>query len=68
MTGIQSSELTLKQIWEGLVESGHDPVRQLTNYLMSGDPTYLPARARPLATGVYRDDLIEVLVSSYFAR
>ena len=46
---------------------GQDPVTQLTGYLITEDPTYLPecGRARALARYIGRDKLMERLIEEY---
>ena len=46
---------------------GQDPVTQLTGYLITEDPTYLPecGRARALARHIGRDKLMERLIEEY---
>lgn len=46
---------------------GQDPVTQLTGYLITEDPTYLPecTRARALARHIGRDKLMEILIEEY---
>lgn len=50
-----------------LTEGGFDPVVQLTGYLMSEDPTYLPedTEARAIVRRVGRDKLLETLIELY---
>ncbi len=50
-----------------LVEAGYDPVTQLTAYLISDDPTYLPedTEARAIARRIGRDKLLEALLIFY---
>ena len=46
---------------------GQNPVTQLTGYLITDDPTYLPecCHARALARRVGRDKLLELLIEEY---
>ena len=46
---------------------GQDPITQLTGYLVTEDPTYLPecGRARALARHIGRDKLMELLIAEY---
>ncbi len=46
---------------------GQNPITQLTGYLITEDPTYLPecARARALARHIGRDKLMELLIEEY---
>ena len=47
--------------------SGQDPVTQLSGYLITDDPTYLPegTHARAIARRVGRDKLLETLIELY---
>lgn len=57
----------LEKMWVELVNSGvANPRDRLVGYLLTGDPTYLAPHSRGIATGVWRDELIEVLVRAYF--
>ena len=54
-------------ITRSLEDAGYDPVTQMTAYLISDDPTYLPeeTEARTLAHRVGRDKLLETLLTFY---
>lgn len=53
-----------------LVENHMDPVLQLSGYLISEDPTYLPegTDARSIARRIGRDGLLSALIGSYIDR
>jgi uncharacterized protein (UPF0297 family) len=57
----------LKHVYKALEEKGYSPLNQLTGYLISGDPTYITTHndARRMIRKVFRDKLIEELISSY---
>lgn len=46
---------------------GQDPVTQLSGFLITDDPTYLPdfAHARGMADQIGRDKLLETLIAAY---
>ena len=57
----------LNQVYNALKEGGYDANRQLRDYLISGDPTYISvASARALIAGISREELISALLGSYF--
>ena len=57
----------LAQVYNILKEKGHNPVNQITEYILSGDPIYITSykNARTLISKVERDEILEELVSSY---
>ena len=57
----------LLQIYNALLESGYDPIRQITGYLISEDPTYIPdyRNARALIAMVDRELLLSTLIRDY---
>ena len=57
----------LAQVYSILKEKGHNPVNQITEYILSGDPIYITSykNARTLISKVERDEILEELVSSY---
>lgn len=60
-------EDVLKKVYGALTEKGYDPINQMVGYIISGDPTYITSHknARSLIMKVERDEILEVLVSSY---
>ncbi len=58
----------IAQVYAILKEKGHNPVNQLVEYLLSGDPIYITSfkNARTLINRVERDELLEEIISSYF--
>ena len=61
---------TLLQIYNALVESGYDPIRQITGYLISEDPTYIPdyKNARKQISEIDRELLISILIRNYLTK
>ena len=59
----------LETLIRAMEASGQDPVTQLAGYLITEDPTYLPAccHARALARSIGRDRLMELLIEEYMA-
>ena len=57
----------LKDVYEALTEKGYNPVNQIVDYIMSGDPTYITSHknARSLIMKVERDEILEVLFENY---
>ena len=57
----------LLAIYRALREKGYDPVRQIANFLLSGEPTYITAHrnARSIAQKLERDEVIEELLRFY---
>lgn len=62
-----STREVLVTVYNALLEKGYNPVNQLTGYLLSGDPAFIPRHnnARSLIRKCERDELIEELVRSY---
>ena len=60
-------EASLNEIIDTIRHSGQDPVIQLSGYLITEDPTYLPegTNARALARRVGRDKLLATLIELY---
>ena len=63
----ENQKKILLQISAALIESGYDPVRQITGYLVSEDPTYIPdyKNARALISEIDRESLISILIRNY---
>ena len=61
------SRQALDELFRIMWEEGMDPVVQLAGYLVTEDPTYLPAQhhARGLARRVGRDKLLRALIEQY---
>lgn len=58
------TEAILTEVYNALLERGYDPIKQLTGYLMSGDPGYISSYkdARKKITGIDRSKIIEYLL------
>ena len=63
----EDSRLSLTELIAIIRESGQDPVTQLSGYLITEDPIYLPegTEARAIARRVGRDKLLETLIDLY---
>ena len=63
---ISVSEVILR-VYQALVERGYNPVNQIVEYIMSGDPTYITSHnnARSLIMKVERDEILEELMRNY---
>lgn len=57
----------LTKVYNSLKEGGYNPIAQISNYLLSGDPTYVTDvdGARALICSVPREQLLAELVGSY---
>ncbi len=62
-----SCESSLSTLIAIIRDSGQDPVTQLSGYLITEDPIYLPegTQARAIARRVGRDQLLETLIELY---
>ncbi|MDE6833930.1 MAG: IreB family regulatory phosphoprotein [Ruminococcus sp.] len=54
-------------IYDALMQKGYNPISQIVGYILSEDPTYITTynNARNLIRHIDRDELLNVLVSSY---
>lgn len=57
----------LTTIYDALTQKGYNPINQIVGYILSEDPTYITTynNARNLIRHIDRDELLQVLVSSY---
>ena len=64
-----SNEAALSELIDAIRHSGQDPVTQLSGYLITEDPTYLPegTNARAIARRVGRDKLLATLIELYLS-
>lgn len=67
-----SGETSLTELIAAIRDCGQDPVTQLSGYLITEDPTYLPegvtargVNARGIARRVGRDKLLATLIELY---
>lgn len=60
----------LVQVHEALRQRGHDPVKQMVGYLLSGDPAYITEHsgARTTITELERDHLLGKLVAFFLEK
>lgn len=69
ITAIEEKNIkeTLKKIVEDLNEIGYDPVKQITGYLISGDPGYISSykECRTRILELNRNSVIEIMIESY---
>lgn len=57
----------LVELKELLLRDGYDPIAQLTGYLQTGDPTYLPpGQGRKIVAHLEHDKLLQTVVASFF--
>lgn len=68
---INNTELAkaiLDKVYLALEERGYDPLGQIANFLMTGEPTFITnhKKARSLIMKVDRETLLEVLLTNYF--
>ena len=61
---------TLETVYKALEEKGYNPINQIVEYLISGDPAYIPRYndARNLIRKHERDEIIEELVRNYLGK
>lgn len=57
-------KVTLQEVCKSLKEKGYDPMKQLTGYLLSGDPGYISSyqNAREKITNLERAEIIVYLL------
>lgn len=57
----------LAKVYAALEEKGYNPVSQIREYIMSGEPLFITSHngARATITKCERDELVEELVKSY---
>lgn len=59
----------LTTVYDALQEKGYNPINQIVGYILSEDPTYVTNynNARALIRKLDRDELLQVLLTSYLA-
>lgn len=64
----QDIRAELKAIREAIIKSGGDPAKQLSGYILSEDPIYIPQTdgARNIIRKLERDDILTELINEYF--
>ena len=57
----------LNVVYNALKEKGYDPIRQISGYITSGDPSYITSYkgARALIDKVARYEILEVVLGDY---
>ena len=70
MSNMQTPEerrALLRTVQNALLEQNYDPIRQITGYLITEDPTYIPdhKNARALIAGLDREELLADLLRLY---
>lgn len=57
----------LTTVYDALQEKGYNPINQIVGYILSEDPTYVTNynNARALIRKLDRDELLQVLLTSY---
>lgn len=63
----ESRREMLRMIYDALSEQNYDPIRQLSGYILSNDPTYIPdhKNARTMIAEIAPADLLHDLLSNY---
>lgn len=64
-----SARQALLLIYQALRERGYDPIQQITNFLLTGEPTYITAHknARSIAQKLERDEILAELLQFYLS-
>ncbi len=64
------SQTVLLRVYRALQEKGYDPIGQISQYLLSGEPTYITGHqnARALMTRLERDEVISELVRAFITQ
>ncbi|TCP21164.1 uncharacterized protein (UPF0297 family) [Scopulibacillus darangshiensis] len=57
----------ISDVYDALQEKGYNPINQMTGYLLSGDPAYIPRHknARNLIQKIERNELIEECLRTF---
>lgn len=60
----------LTSVYNSLNQKGYNPINQIVGYILSEDPTYITNynNARSLICRIDRDELLQVLVTSYLEK
>ena len=58
---------TLTEVFNALLEKGHDPINQIVGYLLTEDPTYITSynNARSEIRKIDREELLQTMVRHY---
>lgn len=65
---VLSAEDSLRELYALIAEKGMDPVAQLSGYIITEEPTYIPdyKNARAIADRIGRDKLLFALLENFF--
>ena len=57
----------LEQVFEAMKKEGYDPLKQFSGFILSEDPTYIPATdgARKIIRELDRDDILTEFIKYY---
>lgn len=60
-------EITIKEVYQALMQRGYDPVKQMVGYLISGDPGYISSynNAREKIQTLDREVIVAFLLEQY---
>ena len=58
----------LERVYNSILSEGSDPVKQLSGYILSEDPIYIPTAdgARNTIRKFNRDEILDELIKHYF--
>ncbi len=64
----EEMRVLMNEIYEALREKGYNPTRQIAGYILSEDPVHINdwKNARGKIARINRDELLRVLINSYF--
>ncbi len=64
----EEMRVLMDEIYQALCEKGYNPTRQIAGYILSEDPVHINdwKNARGKIARINRDDLLRVLINSYF--
>lgn len=67
-SGNEAQDILL-YVYRALQAKGYDPITQLVEFIISGDPTYITSynQARSMICRLERDEILEELVRFYVA-
>ncbi len=56
---------TLRLVYDAEQEKGYNPYFQISEYLVSGDPSYITASVRDVMRGASREDMLDDILKEY---
>lgn len=65
LTKKEALQKALQFIYDAEKEKGYDPYYQISYYLVTGDPSYITAAAKPKAEEYNRYDVLEEILNDY---